>query len=94
MVFQLSQPGIPSILTARTQLASITVTDSYDAGGYSRDLFLHWEAVSGTRNIRLKANRHKHGEEQHLHRDIPNLCLARELLGLLPQTSALIIWSP
>ncbi|AEO57304.1 hypothetical protein MYCTH_102138 [Thermothelomyces thermophilus ATCC 42464] len=46
------QPGIPSASTAKSQLAALTVKAAYDDGNYSRDLFPHWETVSGACNTR------------------------------------------
>lgn len=45
-------PGIPSTANAKTQLAALTVKTITDPGGYSRDLFPHWNTVSGTCNTR------------------------------------------
>lgn len=45
-------PGIPSTANAKTQLGSLTVKAAYDDGGYNRDLFPHWNTVSGTCNTR------------------------------------------
>jgi len=45
-------PGIPSASTAKSQLASLTVKAAYDDGKYNRDLFNHWNTVSGSCNAR------------------------------------------
>ena len=45
-------PGIPSTANAKTQLAALTVKTITDPGGYSRDLFPHWNTVSGACNTR------------------------------------------
>ncbi|KAK4198041.1 hypothetical protein QBC40DRAFT_230816 [Triangularia verruculosa] len=45
-------PGIPSKATAQSQLNALTVQANYDNGGYNRDLFPHWNTVSGTCNTR------------------------------------------
>ncbi|CAP65662.1 uncharacterized protein PODANS_7_1290 [Podospora anserina S mat+] len=45
-------PGIPSKSTAQTQLNALTVKANYDNGGYNRDLFPHWNTVSGACNTR------------------------------------------
>ncbi|KAK4639850.1 hypothetical protein QC761_701290 [Podospora bellae-mahoneyi] len=45
-------PGIPSKSTAQTQLNALTVQANYDNGGYNRDLFPHWNTVSGACNTR------------------------------------------
>jgi hypothetical protein len=45
-------PGIPSAATARTQLAALTVAAWTHTTTYDRDLFPHWEPVSGTCNTR------------------------------------------
>ncbi|KAK4163995.1 hypothetical protein QBC43DRAFT_237957 [Cladorrhinum sp. PSN259] len=45
-------PGIPSTANAKTQLGALTVKTITDPGGYSRDLFPHWNTVSGTCNTR------------------------------------------
>ncbi|CAH0019102.1 unnamed protein product [Clonostachys rhizophaga] len=42
-----SVPGIPSEATARSLLSELAVAQSVDNGGYSRELFPHWKAVSG-----------------------------------------------
>jgi hypothetical protein len=45
-------PGIPTEAAARTQLAALTVRADGSSSGYSRDLFPHWNTVSGTCNTR------------------------------------------
>ncbi|KAK4182175.1 hypothetical protein QBC35DRAFT_457561 [Podospora australis] len=45
-------PGIPSTANAKTQLSSLTVKAAYDDGNYNRDLFPHWNTVSGACNTR------------------------------------------
>lgn len=45
-------PGIPTEATARTELAALTVRADGSSSGYSRDLFPHWNTVSGTCNTR------------------------------------------
>jgi hypothetical protein len=45
-------PGIPSAATARTELATLTVTASTHTTTYDRDLFPHWITISGTCNTR------------------------------------------
>ncbi|KAH7410461.1 hypothetical protein DE146DRAFT_356908 [Phaeosphaeria sp. MPI-PUGE-AT-0046c] len=45
-------PNVPSASEARTQLASLTVAAQGPQTGYSRDLFPHWIAQSGTCNTR------------------------------------------
>ncbi|KAH6990458.1 bacterial-type extracellular deoxyribonuclease [Ilyonectria robusta] len=45
-------PGIPTTANARTQLAALTVAASTNTGTYDRDLFPHWNTVSGTCNTR------------------------------------------
>lgn len=45
-------PGIPTEATARTELAALTVRADGSSTGYSRDLFPHWNTVSGTCNTR------------------------------------------
>lgn len=47
-----TQPGIPSKSTAQSYLNSLTIAASYDDGNYDRDLFPHWNTVSGTCNTR------------------------------------------
>ncbi|EGS17914.1 uncharacterized protein CTHT_0072740 [Thermochaetoides thermophila DSM 1495] len=49
---QPTPPGIPSRSTAQSYLNSLTVAASYDDGNYNRDLFPHWNTVSGTCNTR------------------------------------------
>ncbi len=46
------QPGIPTKATAQTQLGQLTVKSYVDPGGYSRDLFPHWNTYSGACNTR------------------------------------------
>src|SRR5688500_5859348 len=45
-------PGIPSESTARSELAALRVAADGSSSGYSRDLFPHWNTVSGTCNTR------------------------------------------
>lgn len=45
-------PNIPSEATARSELAALTVRADGSSSGYSRDLFPHWNTVSGTCNTR------------------------------------------
>jgi hypothetical protein len=45
-------PNIPSEATARSELATLTVRADGSGSGYSRDLFPHWNTVSGTCNTR------------------------------------------
>ena len=45
-------PNIPSVDTARSELASLTVASESTQTGYSRDLFPHWITQSGTCNTR------------------------------------------
>ncbi|WP_086661319.1 HNH endonuclease family protein [Lentzea kentuckyensis] len=45
-------PNIPSVDTARSELASLTVASEGSSTGYSRDLFPHWITQSGTCNTR------------------------------------------
>jgi hypothetical protein len=45
-------PGIPSKVTAQTQLNALTVAAQGSTAGYSRDLFPHWSTVSGSCNTR------------------------------------------
>jgi hypothetical protein len=45
-------PNIPSEATARTELAALTVRADGSSSGYSRDLFPHWNTVSGACNTR------------------------------------------
>lgn len=45
-------PGIPTEATARTELAALTVRADGSSSGYSRDLFPHWNTVSGACNTR------------------------------------------
>lgn len=45
-------PGIPSEATARSELAALRVAADGSSSGYSRDLFPHWNTVSGTCNTR------------------------------------------
>lgn len=49
---QPSPPGIPTIATAKSTLASLTVAAQGSQDGYSRDLFPHWITISGTCNTR------------------------------------------
>ncbi|MDX6739249.1 HNH endonuclease family protein [Actinocorallia sp. A-T 12471] len=45
-------PGIPSLATAKSQLAALTVAAEANAGTYNRDLFPHWITISGACNTR------------------------------------------
>ncbi|KAI8625589.1 hypothetical protein F5Y19DRAFT_467033 [Xylariaceae sp. FL1651] len=45
-------PGIPSASSARSALASLTVSTNVDDGTYDRDLFPTWDTISGTCNTR------------------------------------------
>jgi hypothetical protein len=45
-------PGIPSEATARSELAALTVRTDGSSSGYSRDLFPHWNTVSGSCDTR------------------------------------------
>jgi hypothetical protein len=45
-------PGIPSVTTARSELAQLRVATDGSTSGYSRDLFPHWSTVSGACNTR------------------------------------------
>jgi hypothetical protein len=45
-------PGIPSEATARSELAALTVRTDGSSNGYSRDLFPHWNTVSGSCDTR------------------------------------------
>lgn len=45
-------PGIPSASTAKSQLASLTVSTQPDDGSYDRDLFPTWDTIEGTCNTR------------------------------------------
>ncbi|KPM37574.1 hypothetical protein AK830_g8987 [Neonectria ditissima] len=45
-------PGIPTEASARTQLSALTVAASTNTGTYDRDLFPHWNTVSGACNTR------------------------------------------
>jgi hypothetical protein len=45
-------PNIPSEATARTELTALTVRADGSSSGYSRDLFPHWNTVSGACNTR------------------------------------------
>ncbi|MGB3444699.1 MAG: HNH endonuclease family protein [Actinophytocola sp.] len=45
-------PGIPSEATARSELAALRVAADGSSSGYSRDMFPHWNTVSGTCNTR------------------------------------------
>jgi Protein of unknown function (DUF1524) len=45
-------PNIPSASTARSELAALRVAPDGSSSGYSRDLFPHWNTVSGTCNTR------------------------------------------
>ncbi|GAB1320963.1 Bacterial-type extracellular deoxyribonuclease [Madurella fahalii] len=47
-----SPPGIPSASTAKSRLASLTVKAAHDDGNYDRELFPHWNTVSGSCNAR------------------------------------------
>jgi len=44
--------GIPSVTTARSELAALRVAADGSQAGYSRDLFPHWITVSGSCNTR------------------------------------------
>jgi hypothetical protein len=45
-------PNIPSEATARSELGGLRVATDGSSSGYSRDLFPHWNTVSGTCNTR------------------------------------------
>ncbi|GAA2736987.1 GmrSD restriction endonuclease domain-containing protein [Actinocorallia aurantiaca] len=45
-------PGIPSLSTAQSQLAALTVAAEANASTYDRDLFPHWITISGACNTR------------------------------------------
>nr|WP_239158541.1 HNH endonuclease family protein [Actinoplanes humidus] len=45
-------PGIPTAATAKTYLATLTVTASTHTDTYDRDLFPTWDTISGTCNTR------------------------------------------
>jgi hypothetical protein len=45
-------PNIPSASTARSELAALRVAPDGSSSGYSRDLFPHWNTVSGSCNTR------------------------------------------
>ncbi|KAH7156878.1 bacterial-type extracellular deoxyribonuclease [Dactylonectria macrodidyma] len=45
-------PGIPTEASARTSLAALTVASRTNTDTYDRDLFPHWNTVSGTCNTR------------------------------------------
>ena len=45
-------PNIPTSSEAQTQLAGLTVAAQGSQTGYSRDLFPHWNTISGTCNTR------------------------------------------
>ena len=45
-------PNIPSEATARSELSSLRVAADGSSSGYSRDLFPHWNTVSGACNTR------------------------------------------
>ncbi|MET8045874.1 DUF1524 domain-containing protein [Micromonospora sp. NPDC005215] len=45
-------PAIPSRATAQSQLNALTVATEGSTSGYSRDLFPHWIAISGSCNTR------------------------------------------
>lgn len=45
-------PGIPTVTTARSELAALTVKADGSTTGYSRDKFPHWHTVSGTCDTR------------------------------------------
>jgi len=52
-----SPPGVPSTVTAKSNLAALTVAAQGPQDGYSRDLFPHWITQSGacdTREVVLK----------------------------------------
>ena len=41
-------PGIPSLATAESELAQLTVANEANGDTYDRDLFPHWSEVAGT----------------------------------------------
>jgi hypothetical protein len=45
-------PGIPTVTTARSELAALRVAADGSMTGYSRDQFPHWITISGTCNTR------------------------------------------
>jgi hypothetical protein len=45
-------PGIPSQATAQAELTALVVTAEGSMAGYTRELFPHWSAVSGSCNTR------------------------------------------
>lgn len=45
-------PGIPTALTAKSELASLTVAAQGSQDGYSRNLFPHWITISGNCDTR------------------------------------------
>lgn len=45
-------PNIPSYSTAQAELGGLRVAAQGSSTGYSRDLFPHWNTVSGTCNTR------------------------------------------
>jgi hypothetical protein len=45
-------PGIPSKATAQSRLNALAVVAEGSMAGYSRELFAHWVAISGTCNAR------------------------------------------
>ncbi|POS75758.1 hypothetical protein DHEL01_v205847 [Diaporthe helianthi] len=45
-------PGIPSASSAKTQLASLTVSTQVDDGNYKRDLFPTWDTIEDNCNTR------------------------------------------
>ncbi|KAL1860206.1 hypothetical protein Plec18170_002156 [Paecilomyces lecythidis] len=44
--------GVPSVATAESELASLTVADQGSSDGYSRDEFPHWITISGNCDTR------------------------------------------
>jgi hypothetical protein len=49
---QATPPGIPTQTTAQAELNALVVAAEGSTSGYSRDLFPHWIAISGTCNTR------------------------------------------
>jgi len=49
---QATPPGIPSLSTAQSQLAALTVAAESHQTTYDRDLFPHWITISGACNTR------------------------------------------
>jgi uncharacterized protein DUF1524 len=45
-------PGVPTVTTARSELAALTVAASSHTTTYSRDLFPTWDIISGTCDTR------------------------------------------